>query len=108
MRGLATAFSFESTNLPGFYLIHDDSKRIRIAKFENKSAFRKSASFYFRKGYAQDTSFSFESTVFRNFFIRHRNYELWLDKFDNSDLMKKDATFAIFKGFYQLPNVAQN
>jgi len=37
--------------------------------------------------------YSFESQNYRGNYIRHRNFELWKDPFNNSDLYQKDSTF---------------
>jgi len=37
--------------------------------------------------------YSFESLNFRGEYIRHRNFELWKDPFNNSELYRKDSTF---------------
>jgi hypothetical protein len=41
---------------------------------------------------------SFESRNFPNFYIRHQNLRLKLNKFENEALFRKDATFCIRQG----------
>jgi len=43
-------------------------------------------------------SVSFESTGYTGWYLRHRGFEVWLDKFDGSDLNKQDATFMLRAG----------
>jgi hypothetical protein len=46
-----------------------------------------------RPGLADNNGVSFESTNFPGYFLRHRNWEIRLEKYDGSDLFKKDATW---------------
>lgn len=86
LRGLASAISLESVNYPKHYLVVDSStKRLVLKKFENKAGYKQLASFFLKDGLAQGICVSLESTKFRNNFIRHRNFETWLDKFDKKD-----------------------
>jgi hypothetical protein len=41
---------------------------------------------------------SFESKNFPRFYIRHQDFRLKLNKFENKDLFRRDATFCIRKG----------
>lgn len=41
---------------------------------------------------------SFQSRNFRGFYIRHQNLRLKLNKYENTDLFRKDATFCIREG----------
>ena len=44
-------------------------------------------------GLASTAGISFEAISAPGHFIRHRNFELWLDRADDSDQYRKDATF---------------
>jgi hypothetical protein len=46
-----------------------------------------------RPGLANNNGVSFESIDFPGYYLRHRNWEIWLEKYDGSDLFKKDATW---------------
>jgi len=53
------------------------------------------ATFKVVQGLADSKYVSFESKNYPGYFLRHRNFELWLDRNDNSDPFKKDATFVL-------------
>ena len=38
---------------------------------------------------------SLDSSNYPNEFVRHRNFEIWRDPFQNNDLYKKDSTFIV-------------
>lgn len=51
-----------------------------------------------RAGLADSSMVSFESVNYPGHYLRHRNYEFWLDKFEDSTLYCKDATFKVVPG----------
>ncbi|MFM6252779.1 MAG: AbfB domain-containing protein, partial [Dolichospermum sp.] len=55
--------------------------------------FRKDATFCPRRGLSNKGGTSYESYNFPGYYIRHRDFELWLDKFDGSSLFRDDASF---------------
>lgn len=38
---------------------------------------------------------SFQSSNYPNYYLRHRNYELWLDAYESSDLYNNDSSFTV-------------
>jgi hypothetical protein len=86
--------SFESRNVPGFYIRHQDL-RLKLSKFVNEGPFRKDATFCIRKGLANPKFSSFESFNYPGRFMRHKNFALYIQPNDGSDFFKKDATFII-------------
>ncbi|WP_235147930.1 AbfB domain-containing protein [Fischerella thermalis] len=51
-------------------------------------------------GLFDNNASSFESLNFPGHYIRHKNFELWIDASDGSDLFRKDATFSITTPLY--------
>ena len=99
VRGLAgTCMSFESTNLRGYYLRHSHW-RLVLAKRTGDRQFNEDATFCMEYGLNQGgrdhSTVSFKSFNFSDRYIRHRNFELWLDPVENSDRFRLDATFLI-------------
>ncbi|MBL7258747.1 AbfB domain-containing protein [Paractinoplanes lichenicola] len=54
---------------------------------------RQDSRFTVRRGLASASCVSLESAGLDGYFLRHRNYELHLDRWDSSDLYQNDATF---------------
>jgi len=100
VNGLANSgcTSFESINLSGHYLRHENY-RIKLAKNNGSELFKQDATFCQRAGNA-GSGCSFESHKFPGYFIRHKNYKLWIDPSDGSDLFKKDSTFQIVEALH--------
>ena len=101
--GLASdrCVSFESHDYPNQFL-RNQAFRLTLAQFSDDPSFRKDATFCMVPGFAGDATTSFESFNYPSSlwrrdgrYIRHRNFELWLDRFDDTDQFKKDATFKI-------------
>lgn len=92
--GLAgTCHSFESRNLPGFFIRHQNT-RLKLAKFENQELFKNDATFCLRPGLSdQVNGTSLESLNYPGKFVRHQDFELHIQPFENDELFKKDATF---------------
>jgi hypothetical protein len=97
--GLAdkNCISFESTNVRDHYLKHAFF-RIVLAKRLDERKFSEDATFCTVWGLRKTTrsgadSMSFRSFNFPNRYIRHRNFDLWLDPFENTPLFRDDATF---------------
>jgi len=97
--GLANknCISFESTNVRDHYLKHAFF-RIVLAKRLDEQKFREDATFCIVWGLHKTSrsgadSMSFRSYNFPNRYIRHRNFELWLDQYENTALFRDDATF---------------
>jgi hypothetical protein len=97
--GLASdkCISIESVNYPGYYLRHENF-RIKLIKYSpeslnNDSAklFREDASFRIVPGLMGD-GISFESYNYPNYYIRHKNYHLYVQSGEDN-LFKSDSTF---------------
>jgi len=88
-------YSFRSHNFPTFMIQHQN-RRVRIEKIQ-QGTFQQ-GHFRIVPGLADPSCFSIESIEFPNHFFRHRNYEIWLDPFDGSELGRKDATFRLVQG----------
>jgi len=97
--GLAdkNCISFESTNVRDHYLKHAFF-RIVLAKRLDERKFSEDATFCIVYGLHKTSRSGADSMSFRSFnfpdrYIRHRNFELWLDPFENTPLFRDDATF---------------
>jgi len=89
--------SFEATNVRDHYLKHA-FWRIVLAKRLDEQKFREDATFCIVWGLHRTTRSGSDSMSFRSFnfpdrYIRHRNFELWLDPIENTALFRDDATF---------------
>lgn len=87
--------SLRSRNYPKRWMRHS-LWRIRFDEYDQgaqpSELFKMDASFEMVPGLAGHC-ISFKSVNYPDRFIRHRNFELWLDVPDGSDLFRKDATF---------------
>lgn len=91
--------TFESANYPGYYLRHQDW-RIKLQPNDNSNLFEYDATFKIVPGlYAGEpggfaiNGNSFESINYPGYYLRHRDFHLWVEPNDNSEQFKKDATF---------------
>jgi hypothetical protein len=88
--------SFASVNFPGYYLRHENGRIKLIQKpaagAGEYSLFLKDATFYLVPGLADRDGTSFESYNYRGFYLRHRDFHLWVEKKSTPNL-KADATF---------------
>ena len=87
--------SLESVNYPGFYLRHQNYrlKLQSMAGDPNPDLFRADATFRVVQGLADKEGISLEAHNFPGFYIRHRNFHLYLDRNDHTQLFREDATF---------------
>lgn len=85
--------SFESVNVPGYYLRHADLD-FSLAKHDGSDTFRQDATFRVVPGLANSGASSFQSYNFPNLYIRHSAYSLKLHPISN-DADRQDATFRI-------------
>jgi hypothetical protein len=87
--------SIRSRNYPKRWMRHS-FWRIRFDEYDQgaqpSDLFKKDASFEMVPGLAGQC-ISFRSVNYPDRFIRHRNFELWLDVQENTDLFRRDATF---------------
>ena len=72
-----------------FFTLSTSIKKKR--KLKRRNVKRRNVQYNFVFG----SKISFESANYPNHFMRHRNYEIWLDKRDDSDLYKNDASFIV-------------
>lgn len=89
--------SFEASNVRDHYLKHA-FWRIVLAKRLDEQKFREDATFCIVWGLHKTNRSGSDSMSFRSFnfpdrYIRHRNFELWLDPSENTTLFRDDATF---------------
>ncbi|MEJ3745253.1 AbfB domain-containing protein [Actinomycetes bacterium KLBMP 9797] len=88
--------AFESVNLPGHFLRHRDF-RLQLTRDDGSALFRKDSTFRRRNGLEGDPEQgwrSFEASNFRDHFIRHRDFHVYVEKGDkNPASFKRDATF---------------
>merc|ERR1712178_164919 len=90
--------SFQSVNFPGWYLRHENF-RIILAERDGSDQFDLDTTFEFVAPNCADGEgygyFSFRSVNFPEHFLRHKNYELWLDPNDGSDQFDLDTTWCL-------------
>ncbi len=86
--------SFESWNLPGFFLA-EENRRVYLRQRRTCSeAFNESATFRITPGLADRSAMSFESYTRRGHYIRHWNFQLFVDP-EEGGIFDQDATFRI-------------
>ncbi|KQT59699.1 hypothetical protein ASG52_20140 [Methylobacterium sp. Leaf456] len=97
--GLAgTGVSFQSSTATNQYLRHQNFQILQQAN-DGGDVFKRGASFNQRAALAgtcgcnTGTCSSYESVDWPGYYVRHRNYGFYIDKADNSDLFKQDASF---------------
>ena len=89
--------SFEATNVRDHYFKNAFS-RIVLAKRLDEQKFREDATFCIVPGLHRIKRSGIDSMSLRSFnfpdrYIRHRDFELWLDPFENTAKFRDDATF---------------
>jgi hypothetical protein len=89
--------ALRSKNFPKLFLRHRDFRvRLEGPSGPNDQLFAKDATFFVRRGQADENGISFESSNFPGRFLRHRDFHLFIDPEDSPNLAP-DATF--FKEF---------
>ena len=70
-----------------------------LAETDNEGLFKDDASFIKHEDrfFEDENTISFESTNFPNFFVRHCNFRLQINEYEDSDLYHNDASFIIVK-----------
>ena len=70
-----------------------------LEETDNEGLFKDDASFIKREDrfFDGEDTISFESTNFPNFFVRHCNYRLQINEYEDSELYHNDASFKIVK-----------
>merc|ERR1711988_1845029 len=88
----------QKVNFPGHYLRHQNF-RIFLHERDGSDLFDADSTFEFVSPNCGDAEgygfFSFRSVNFPDRYLRHKNFELWLDENDGSDLFDQDTTFAL-------------
>merc|ERR1711959_639799 len=91
--------SFESVNFPGYFIRHQEF-RVKLQENDGSELFSADATFEMVQPNAEcdrgQGFFSFRSVNFPDRYLRHKNYELWLDERDDSELFNDDTTFSLF------------
>lgn len=90
------AISFESINYPGYYLRHQNF-RLKLQKDDGSELFRLDSTFFKEDSTLEPNDpewVSFRSINYPSHFIRHKNFELWIEA-GSDELFKKDTTFKI-------------
>jgi non-reducing end alpha-L-arabinofuranosidase len=64
-----------------------------VISSSSSAADKNDGSFIARRGLASDSCVSFEARNFPGFFLRHQNFQLFLQPMDGSSLFRQDATF---------------
>lgn len=83
--------SFVPMNQPEMCMRHQNF-RVKLTPITSELDM-KDATFEIVSGLADPSCVSFESINYPGYFLRHRNFECWLDRASTDDLFKKDATF---------------
>lgn len=94
----ATQTRWESSNIGGNYIRHQDSR----GKIDSNINPFNDSQFNMVPGLANSNAVSFQSTLYPDRYLRHRNGEVWLDTTDNSSGFKADATW------YKRPGLANS
>ncbi|MCD9879742.1 glycoside hydrolase family 43 protein [Streptomyces guryensis] len=89
--GLADPNCYSLRTASGLYARHS-SFRIRVDGNDGTAAFAKDATFNAHPGTAAG-SVALESYNFPGYYIRHRNGELWVDRYAATDLFRADRSF---------------
>jgi galactose oxidase len=99
--GLAdpACYSLEAKNFANHF-VRTDGGRIRLDRRPTSQSadFDLSATFCARRGFT-GTDVSLEAKGKPGWFLRHRNFELWLDRFDGLKLFTRDATFRVIQAY---------
>jgi alpha-L-arabinofuranosidase B-like protein len=92
--GKAGCLSFRSVTSSTSYLRQSSAFRLVLQTDDGTAAFRSSASFCPRDGLI-GSGVSFESSSTPGRFVRHRNFELWLDPQASDTLFRADSSFNV-------------
>jgi GH43 family beta-xylosidase len=84
-----TPYRYSPLNLPGRFVRHQNFR----ARLDRNVADLADSQFRIVPGLAGGGTVSLESAGHPGFYLRHRNFELWLDRADGSALFRADASF---------------
>ena len=99
-RGQQGEVALRSKNFPKFLRHRDFRVRLEGPSGSSDQLFAKDSTFFLVPGLADPNGVSFESLNFPGRFIRHRNFQLFVEPEDSANLAP-DATF--FKEFAPVP-----
>lgn len=91
LSGTSGTISFESTNLPGYFLRHRNFE-LWLDRNDGSATFRSDATFYRRAGLANAAGLSFESYNYAGRYVRHSNYNLFVQAVSTAT-DRADATY---------------
>ncbi|MXG88548.1 AbfB domain-containing protein [Nocardioides flavescens] len=98
--------SLESVNYPGYYLRATAGGAARVVQRDGTAAFAQAATYVAVTGLSgQGTSLRLLSD--RTAYLRHRNFRLYAEKFDGSDLGRADSTFRVTSALDPMPRTAK-
>jgi hypothetical protein len=108
--GLADAIgvTFQSVNFPHHYLRHQDFRvhLSHLGVFDTDDLLTRDATFMQRSGLADSDGWvSYESMNFPGRYLRHRDFHLWVEPDDGTDLFKADATFELISSLEKGPRI---
>jgi hypothetical protein len=89
--------SFECSQTPG-YFVRQQKGRLKVHSNDASEVFQKDASFEIRRpncDVEEDNYVSFESISFPGFFIRCKNFELWIDHSSADKAFQIGSTFRV-------------
>ncbi|MBN3896082.1 MAG: AbfB domain-containing protein [Nostoc sp. NOS(2021)] len=72
---------------------------MKLAPNDNTTLFRNDATFCIKPGLASLTNVPFRSYNFPNYYIRHKNFELYIDPYSTDNVFLNDATFTLVAPF---------
>lgn len=97
-RGNAGCYTFESVNLPGFYLQHENFG-LRLIQGQNNAVSNDGSTFCARPALnGNPDSVSFESLDWPGYFIRHAFFNLGIGARENTPIYQQDASFNLLSG----------
>ncbi|WP_232293187.1 family 43 glycosylhydrolase [Stigmatella aurantiaca] len=85
----ATPFRFKSYNQPSHVIRHWEFR----GKLETNVTNLADSQFRLVPGLAASGAVSFESANYPGYYLRHKNFEVWVEKSDGSTSFKNDASF---------------
>jgi len=86
--------SFEAWNFPGWYLVDEGGRLVLRKRLPCDNDFDRRGTFRQIPGLYDGSAYSFESYIHGKQFIRHRNFELYIEP-GTDELFRKDATFRL-------------
>ena len=100
--GTSGAVTLESTNYPGYFFRHQFG-RVKLDQDDGSDLMHADASFLVQGGLAGTSApdgtlaVSFESINYPDYYIRHYNAHLWVERNDGTPIFQEDASFSYRK-----------